>query len=550
MRATTEWTETVDAGWNMLVDLDPAAARGGAATRPRRPTGRRCTGTVGPASGSSRPFVGWPDDRWAVLRHRRRRADPRDRAARRARRRASRHGDRRGLRGPGRRGAGQAAEARAALDGGRAAPWRAARDRGGRGGLRRRDRLRRRLDRRGRDHRRPGVRPRALARSGARTVIGRGSAVDNDVVVGERVRVQTDVYLTAYSVVEDDVFVGPGVLTTNDSTMSRHDRSYELRGAILRRACRIGGGGGAHAGRRGRRGGVRRRRRGRHARRAAAQRRHGRAGVASVRRGARRRSARELALMSDPLRPPEVTRLHRPTPPPGAGGPPVAPSSGALDRPARALGLAWPRVGAQIIDGLIVGVGALRAAGRAHGAVLDRVLRRRHVRRRVADRRAVDRDRGVSIVALLYAPAMMARTNGRTIGRMATGIRVVRANGSRSTSASRCCARSPSRDCCSVVDPHGRSRRLLARRPVAVVGRGEPRAARLRRGHAHDRRLRGWPAGVRRAGGRSQRPPRSRSLVAPGPTLIERDRHADELRPRRRGSRGPPAAGRAPRGSP
>jgi acetyltransferase-like isoleucine patch superfamily enzyme len=55
------------------------------------------------------------------------------------------------------------------------------------------------------------------------------------------VRVQTDVYLTAYSVVEDDVFVGPGVLTTNDSTMARHDASYEMRGAILRRACRVGG---------------------------------------------------------------------------------------------------------------------------------------------------------------------------------------------------------------------------------------------------------------------------------------------------------------------
>ena len=73
-------------------------------------------------------------------------------------------------------------------------------------------------------------------------MIGRGSCVDNDVRVGARVKVQTNVYLTAYSVVEDDVFVGPGVCTTNDDTMSRHDRDYELRGAVLRRACRVGGG--------------------------------------------------------------------------------------------------------------------------------------------------------------------------------------------------------------------------------------------------------------------------------------------------------------------
>jgi acetyltransferase-like isoleucine patch superfamily enzyme len=83
------------------------------------------------------------------------------------------------------------------------------------------------------------VRERAVI--GAGSVIGRGSAVDNDVVVGARVRVQTDVYLTAYSVIEDDVFLGPGVLTTNDSTMARHDDSYDVRGAVLRRACRVGG---------------------------------------------------------------------------------------------------------------------------------------------------------------------------------------------------------------------------------------------------------------------------------------------------------------------
>ena len=83
---------------------------------------------------------------------------------------------------------------------------------------------------------------RERARVGEKTVIGRGSAVDNDVEVGARVRVQTDVYLTAFSLVEDDVFVGPRAMTTNDDTMSRHGPDHELRGATLRRACRIGGG--------------------------------------------------------------------------------------------------------------------------------------------------------------------------------------------------------------------------------------------------------------------------------------------------------------------
>jgi len=75
---------------------------------------------------------------------------------------------------------------------------------------------------------------------GEGSVIGRGSVVDNDVVVGARVRVQSNVYLTAFTTVEDDVFVGPGVVTTNDDTMARHAPGEPLRGALLRRACRIG----------------------------------------------------------------------------------------------------------------------------------------------------------------------------------------------------------------------------------------------------------------------------------------------------------------------
>lgn len=76
---------------------------------------------------------------------------------------------------------------------------------------------------------------------GARSVIGRGSVVDNDVSVGARVKVQTNVYLTAFTTIEDDVFVGPGATTTNDDTMARHGSDTPLRGATLRRACRVGG---------------------------------------------------------------------------------------------------------------------------------------------------------------------------------------------------------------------------------------------------------------------------------------------------------------------
>jgi UDP-2-acetamido-3-amino-2,3-dideoxy-glucuronate N-acetyltransferase len=84
------------------------------------------------------------------------------------------------------------------------------------------------------------VRERAVVGEGS--VVGRGSAVDNDVTIGARVRIQTGCYLTGYSTVEDDVFVGPGVFTTNDDAMGRHEPGAPLRGAVLRRGCRVGGG--------------------------------------------------------------------------------------------------------------------------------------------------------------------------------------------------------------------------------------------------------------------------------------------------------------------
>jgi acetyltransferase-like isoleucine patch superfamily enzyme len=77
---------------------------------------------------------------------------------------------------------------------------------------------------------------------GEGSVLGRASALENDVAVGAGVRIQTGCYLTAFSVVEDEVFVAPGVTTTNDHTMGRRGPETPLRGAALRRACRVGGG--------------------------------------------------------------------------------------------------------------------------------------------------------------------------------------------------------------------------------------------------------------------------------------------------------------------
>jgi len=77
---------------------------------------------------------------------------------------------------------------------------------------------------------------------GADSVVGRGVSVENDVRIGARVRLQTNAYITAWSVVEDDVFVAPGVTTANDPTAGRRESGQELRGPTLRRACRIGAG--------------------------------------------------------------------------------------------------------------------------------------------------------------------------------------------------------------------------------------------------------------------------------------------------------------------
>ncbi|HZO34787.1 MAG TPA: acyltransferase [Gaiellaceae bacterium] len=78
---------------------------------------------------------------------------------------------------------------------------------------------------------------------GADCVLGRGSLIENDTTVGAGTRIQAGAYVTAYSTLEEDVFVAPCVVTTNDNYMGRTERRRaEMRGPSIRRGARIGGG--------------------------------------------------------------------------------------------------------------------------------------------------------------------------------------------------------------------------------------------------------------------------------------------------------------------
>jgi acetyltransferase-like isoleucine patch superfamily enzyme len=60
-------------------------------------------------------------------------------------------------------------------------------------------------------------------------VVGRGSVVENDT--------------TVVAFLEEDVFIAPGVVTTNDNLMGRTEGRHTLRaGPTIRRGARVGGG--------------------------------------------------------------------------------------------------------------------------------------------------------------------------------------------------------------------------------------------------------------------------------------------------------------------
>src|SRR4029453_85671 len=84
---------------------------------------------------------------------------------------------------------------------------------------------------------------REVVRIGDDVVLGRGTLVENDTTIGAMARIQADAYITAYSTLEEHVFIAPCVVTTNDNFMGRTEKRHALRkGPTIRRGARVGGG--------------------------------------------------------------------------------------------------------------------------------------------------------------------------------------------------------------------------------------------------------------------------------------------------------------------
>ncbi|MGC4377266.1 DapH/DapD/GlmU-related protein [Fictibacillus sp. Mic-4] len=76
---------------------------------------------------------------------------------------------------------------------------------------------------------------------GHQTIVGRGVAVENDCVIGKKCKLETNCYITAYSELEDFVFVAPGVVTTNDNFMARSKERFDhFKGITVKQGGRIG----------------------------------------------------------------------------------------------------------------------------------------------------------------------------------------------------------------------------------------------------------------------------------------------------------------------
>jgi len=76
---------------------------------------------------------------------------------------------------------------------------------------------------------------------GRKTIVGRGVAIENYCSIGKYCKLETNSYITAYSDLEDRVFIAPCVATSNDNYVGRTEERFKhFKGVVVRKGARIG----------------------------------------------------------------------------------------------------------------------------------------------------------------------------------------------------------------------------------------------------------------------------------------------------------------------
>ena len=72
---------------------------------------------------------------------------------------------------------------------------------------------------------------------GDNVLVGTNAVLDGNCKLGSNISIQTGAYITAYTTVEDNVFIGPWVVTANDKYMVA---GAKLIGPTIKKGARIG----------------------------------------------------------------------------------------------------------------------------------------------------------------------------------------------------------------------------------------------------------------------------------------------------------------------
>jgi len=89
---------------------------------------------------------------------------------------------------------------------------------------------------------------RERAKLGVNCIVGKGAYVDFDVVIGDNVKIQNSVFVYHGATLEDGVFLGPGVILTNDKLPRainpdgtlKSDADWEVGPILIKRGASVG----------------------------------------------------------------------------------------------------------------------------------------------------------------------------------------------------------------------------------------------------------------------------------------------------------------------